>query len=410
MCLYPRRVYTVCGHVERLKEEKCDAANSPPGLSLFGWWSANKPAASSSPGLSLMSWWYASKPTATCREDTVRIEYGWCLRCETHYLPWNIRDVEVILNYWAHKNVMGYKEAVDPSWVPGDAIITSRRSLAANIMPDSSEYLTLKGAITAWGVPIPGQSPQRMRSHLMGILSATLHWAQRDGSLYRAPALAAPGPALVAPGPAPARIRAAQAPSDDKGAYDAKAHLKAWMLELTLAAEANPPMMTDGGEDEDREPPQINQEAYDILDGRVPEKAFETPKGRVPEQVIRLAAQYPVIAAMDDSFSPPGAAPRVEDGPSSSGHDHGYEITPPLPFRDPGGFANSKNWSPARSPSNSPPVSLAARRGVPGPPAVAIDSAPSTVWRAADTPVCLCSEMDRGQCRCKESQEADSGA
>jgi len=145
-------IFTVCGHVQCLPLEKCEFEGKVrKGFILTRLWKR------------------------TCRrEDTARIEYGFCPNCVSYYHPWNTWGVDAILNFWEHKRSLGFEKAMDPSWVPRHFLLAKRNRLTPVFLPSACEFKTLKRAITAGG----GRVHKEINRQVISTLEATLDWAQ----------------------------------------------------------------------------------------------------------------------------------------------------------------------------------------------------------------------------------------
>ncbi|KAK3943129.1 hypothetical protein QBC46DRAFT_244030, partial [Diplogelasinospora grovesii] len=100
MCHLKRTVFTVCCHNTE-KTYHCEAHRQ---RARGGYWR--------------LCW-----PTQCSRkEETTAITYGFCPDCELYYRPFNTRDVNAILNYWAFKNDRQWTAPVDAAQVPADKV------------------------------------------------------------------------------------------------------------------------------------------------------------------------------------------------------------------------------------------------------------------------------------------------
>ncbi|KAK1768730.1 hypothetical protein QBC33DRAFT_568413 [Phialemonium atrogriseum] len=182
MCRCPRRVFTVCCHVEELREEKCDIVRKA------------KQARQAKRG-ALRRWLETQFTEPRCRlKVTLQVEYGWCAMCVRYYLPWNVKDKSAILNYWAHKNKMGYKRAVDPSLVPADVVFSIDFRYVADPRQTRCEITSLLRTMIYCGFPpSKGSDDETPTSYLEGLLEATVEWSQWVGRRYPPDSSSQPG-------------------------------------------------------------------------------------------------------------------------------------------------------------------------------------------------------------------------
>ena len=172
----------MCCHVEELRKEKCDIVRKA------------KQARQAKRGV-LRMWLENQFTEPRCRlKVTLQVEYGWCAMCVRYYLPWNVKDKSAILNYWAHKNKMGYKRAVDPSLVPADVVFSIDLRYVADPRQTRCELASLLRTMIYCGFPpSKGSDDETPTSYLEGLLEATVEWSQWVGRRYPSDPAPEPG-------------------------------------------------------------------------------------------------------------------------------------------------------------------------------------------------------------------------